>query len=135
MVRVILGVVAGFIAWSIIWVGSDEVLKMASAGWYGTHQLGLEKAITNRTEFAADSTILGIGIIRSIIASILSGFLAAFVANGNRNAPLILSMVLLLVGILVQSMMWNQLPIWFHLIFLALIVPMTILGGRLKTSA
>jgi sugar phosphate permease len=116
-------------------VGGDEVFKMLSPGWYGVHQAGLERAIFNKTEFTADSTILIIGLVRSIIASIIAGFLAAFVANGNRNALLILSVLLLIVGILVQMSMGSQIPLWYNAIFLVLLIPMTILGGRLKTSA
>ena len=59
---------------------------------------------------------------------------AAIVAGENRRAPLILGVILLIVGIAVQIMFWNVFPIWFHLIFWALLVPMTILGGKMKTT-
>ena len=44
MVRIILGVIAGFIAWSILWVGTDAVLMMLSTGWYGAHQEAFQLA-------------------------------------------------------------------------------------------
>jgi len=135
MLRVILGVVAGFIAWSILWIGSDQVLQMVSPGWYGVHQAAFEKAIFNKTEFAPDQTILIMHLVRSVIISIMSGFLAAFIANGNRNAPIGLGVLLLAFGVLVQIAAWSYLPIWYHVVFLGLLFPMTILGGRLKTSA
>lgn len=128
----VLGVIAGFVAWSIVWVGSDQVLMMASPVWYGAHQLGFEMAMTNQESFTPDTTILLMHLVRSVIISIMSGFLAAFVAGENRRTPLILGIVLLAAGLLVEVMAWNYLPIWYHLIFLALIVPMTILGGKLK---
>ena len=43
--------------------------------------------------------------------------------------------ILLLVGIAVQIHLWKVYPIWFHLIFWALLIPMTILGGRMKQTA
>jgi uncharacterized membrane protein YeaQ/YmgE (transglycosylase-associated protein family) len=134
MVRIILGVIVGFVAWTILWLGSDQVLMRLSPGWYGAHQLALEKAIFNGTEFTADTTILAIHIFRSIIITVIAGFLAAYVAAENKRSTLILGVVLLLVGVMFQMMVWNYLPIWYHLIFLALLIPMTILGGRAKAA-
>ena len=132
MLRVILGIVAGFIAWSILWVGSDQVLMMISPGWYGAHQLAFQKAMFNNTQFEPDNTILGMHLVRAVIITLMSGFLAAAIARGNRNAPLGLGILLLLFGAMVQAMAWSYIPIWYHLIFLALLIPMSILGGRLK---
>ncbi|MBK9155498.1 MAG: hypothetical protein IPM25_15030 [Chloracidobacterium sp.] len=135
MVRIILGVVAGFIVWSILWVGSDQVLMNLSRDWYGAHQNGFETAMMNGQPFAVDTTILVLHIIRSIIFSLMAGFLAAFIANENRKAPLVLGILLLLFGLGVQVMVWNYLPVWYHVVFLGLLVPMTVVGGKLKSSA
>ena len=56
MVRIILGVVVGFIVWSILWIGSDQVLISLSPQWYGSHQYGFEDAMNNGKPFAPDST-------------------------------------------------------------------------------
>lgn len=135
MLRIILGVVAGFIAWSIIWVGSDQVLMSLSPGWYGDHQHGLQAAMVNQTSFTADSTILLLHLVRAAIISVMAGFLAAVISRENRRAPLILGVLLLLFGIAVQAVAWSYLPIWYHLIFLGMLIPFTVLGGRLKRSA
>ena len=135
MVRIILGVIAGFVVWSIVWIGSDQVLITLSKSWYGAHQFEFEKAMFNQTPFAPDNTILALNIVRSIIISLMSGFLAAFIANENKKAPLILGFLLLLFGLLVQIMAWTYLPVWYHVVFLALLVPVTIIGGQLKKSS
>lgn len=135
MLRVILGVIAGFIAWSILWVGSEPVLQALLPAWYGVHQDKAALALANGVAFESDTTIVLIGLVRSIIASLIAGFLAAVIANGNRNAPLILGIILLLVGIAVQYIAFNIFPIWYHVIFLGLLLPMTILGGKLKRTA
>src|SRR5688500_4072979 len=134
MLRVILGIVAGFIAWSILWVGSDQVLTTLNPDWYGAHQLGFQKAIFNNTSFTPDNTILGLHLVREVIITLISGFLAAFIARGNRNAPLGLGIVLLLAGIGVEAMAWNYAPLWYHVAFLALLIPSAIMGGRLKRT-
>lgn len=135
MLRVVLGIIAGFIAWSILWVGSDQVMMSMSPDWYGAHQLGFQKAMFNKTEFVPDNSILVLHLVRAVIITLMSGFLAAVIARGNRNAPLGLGVALLVVGVMVEAMAWNYAPIWYHLIFLALPIPMSILGGRLKRTA
>ncbi|MFL6466949.1 MAG: hypothetical protein ACJ72Z_03230 [Pyrinomonadaceae bacterium] len=135
MLRVILGIVAGFIAWSILWVGSDQILMMVSPDWYGAHQQAFQKAMFNSSAFIPDNTILGMHLIRAVIITVTCGFLAAVIARGNRNAPLGLGILLLIFGAFVQAVAWSYLPIWYHIVFLALLVPMSIVGGRLKRMA
>jgi hypothetical protein len=134
MVKIILGIIAGFIAWSIIWVGSDQVLMMASPDWYGAHQLGFERAMTNKDAFVPDSTILVMHIVRSIITSLMAGFLAVVISGEHLKTTWGLGILLLLAGIAVEALAWNYLPIWYHLIFLVLLIPMTIVGGKLKSQ-
>jgi uncharacterized membrane protein YeaQ/YmgE (transglycosylase-associated protein family) len=135
MLRIILGIIVGFIAWSIIWVGSDQFLASISRDWYGAHQDKVALAVVNGESFNPDFTIVLISLVRSIIASIMAGFLAAVVAGENRRSPLILGVILLAVGIAVQVHLWNVFPVWFHVVFWALLIPMTILGGKLKQSS
>lgn len=132
MVKIILAVIGGFVAWSILWIGSDQVLQSISPDWYGAHQIGFDKAMFNKSEFTPDSTILLMHIARSIIFSIIAGYLAALIAGENARSPLILGILLLLFGLMVQFMAWNYLPMWYHAIFLLLLLPMTVLGGKLK---
>ena len=132
MVRVILGIVVGFIVWSVLWVGSDFILSAILPDWYGKHHTELESAVLNKKPFMSDSTILIIALIRSAIFSIISGFLAASIARENTKSTLGLGVLLFLFGIYIQSIFWNNAPIWYHVIFLLLLIPMTILGGRLK---
>ena len=134
MVRIVLGVIAGFFAWSILWVGTDAVLMMLSPGWYGAHQEAFQLAAVTQQPFTPDTTILLMHIARSIIISIMAGFLAAVIAGENRKAPFALGVLLLLFGLMVQIMVWSYLPIWYHLIFLGLLIPMTTVGGKLKSA-
>src|SRR5664279_1092953 len=120
MGRIVLGVIVGFVAWSILWVGGDEMLARFWAD-YGVHSIAFEKAALNKTPFEFSSTILIINLIRSVISSLLSGYLAAFVANENRRTTLILGVLLLIVGIIVEATVWNLLPVWYHLVFLVLL--------------
>ena len=134
MVRIILGVIVGFVVWSVLWLGSDQVLITLSKQWYARHQFAFEDAMLNQTPFTPDNTILLMHLVRAVIISLLSAFLAAFVAGENRKAPLALGVLLLLFGAGVEVYAWNYLPIWYHAAFLILLIPMTVIGGRLKSN-
>ena len=134
MLRSVLGVIAGFFSWMIVWVGSEKIL---SAIWpaFGVHQAEFQAAIENGGQFTADTTMLLTHIVLGSIVSVISGFLAALIAGGNKRAPLVLGFLLLAVGLLKAVMSWPYVPIWYHVIFTAILLPMTIVGGKLKATA
>ena len=130
MVRIVLGVIAGFFAWVIAWFGSEKIL---SAIWpeFGVHQRAFQAAIENGGQFTADSTMLLIHIVLGSVVSVMSGFLAALIAGENTRAPLVLGFLLVTLGLVKVVMSWPYVPIWHHVIFTALLIPMTIMGGKL----
>ena len=133
MVRIVLSVIAGFIAWLIAWFGSEKILSAISPEGFGAHQRAFQAAIENGGQFTADTTLLLTHIVLGSIVSVMSGFLATLIAGENKRAPLILGFLLLAVGLLKAVMSWQYVPIWYHVIFTALLIPMTIMGGKLKT--
>ena len=135
MIRIILGIIVGFVIWSIIWVGSDALMASFSQTWWGAQKDAMALAVANGDTYHTDVTITIIDLVRSVIASIMAGFLAAVVAGENRRAPLILGVILLAVGVAVQIHLWNVYPVWFHPVFWILLIPATILGGKMKQSA
>ena len=134
MVRIVLGVIAGFIAWAIAWVGSEKILSAIWPEGFGAHQRAFEEAVKNGGQFTADTTMLLTHIVLGSIVSVMSGSLAALIAGENTRAPLVLGFLLLAVGLLKVVMSWPYVPIWYHVIFTAVLFPMTIIGGRLKTT-
>ena len=134
MVRIVLGVIAGFFAWALVWFGSEQVL---SALWpeFGVHQAAFQEAIEHGGPFTADSTILLIHMVLAAIVSAIAGYLAALIAGENKRSPLILGLLLLAFGLLKAGMSWPYVPIWYHVIFTAILLPTTIWGGKLRTAA
>lgn len=121
MLRVILGVIAGFALWSVLWVGVDAVLRAVSSEY-------------NRSVEAMSFTTgqLIIPLILSALCSVAAGFAAAWVARENTLAPWILGVILLIVSIFVQMSVWDKIPLWYNLAFWILLIPATVLGGRLR---
>jgi len=134
MLRIALGAIAGFAAWSVVWLGSEKMLSAIWPEWYGAHQLAFEAAVANGGQFTADTTILLMNIVRGSMVSVMSGFLAALITGDNKRSPLILGFLLVAFGLLIVVLSWRYVPVWYHVIFTALLIPMAIMGGRLKAT-
>lgn len=135
MKRVIAGAVVGFIVWTVFLIGSDWIWTALSPDWYGRHQMEFESAVNNKTPFTADSTILLIAVVRSAVFSIVTGFIAASISKESFKSPLLLGIFLLAFGSFIHSMVLNNVPFWYHLLILLPLIPLTILGGKLKKQS
>lgn len=123
MGKTIIGVIVGFIVWTILWLGSDAVIRAIAPDMVPGEDLS-----------NISTTYLLIKLVSSVIFSIVSGYVAAMLAHESAKTTLYLGILLLLVGIFFQSAAWNQIPLWYHLLFLLLLIPMTILGGKLRKA-
>ena len=131
MVRIVLGVIAGFFSWLIVWFGSEKILSAISPEGFGAHQRAFEAAVKNGGQFTAATSLLLTHIVLGSIVSVMSGFLAALIAGGNTRAPLAVGFLLLALGVVKVVMSWAYVPIWYQVIFTALLIPMSIMGGKL----
>ncbi len=124
MLRTILAIVVGFALWSLLWLGGRPLLANLFPG-----------------AVAADGSSSNTGyllalIALSVLASLAAGFLARAIATATSNTPqLALGVILLLVGIAVEAGYWNLLPLWYHLTFLVLLLPATLVGARLRARS
>lgn len=134
MLRIILAIIVGFMAWSILWVGSDAIFSAISADWGKTSE-EFRAAAENKTPYSLSSAVLIIHLVKSCIISIICGFITALIARENRKSVFALGVLLLIFGIFIQVSYWNYMPLWYHLPFLLLLFPMTILGGSLRKTA
>ena len=134
MVPIVLGVIAGFFSWLIVWFGSEKILSAISPEGFGAHQRAFEAAVKNGGQFTAATSLLLTHIVLASIVSVMSGFLATLIAGENIRAPLVLGFLLLAFGVLKAVMSWPYVPIWYHVIFTALLLPMAIMGGKLITT-
>lgn len=119
MVRSVLSVLAGFAVWTVLWLASNAGVVAALPAFF-------------REDGLTDSVgILVLFLVLSVVFSVVAGFLAARLARRQAMPhALTLGIILLAVGIFVQVQYWDVMPVWYHIIFLALLVPATLLGGR-----
>ena len=134
MLRIVLGVIVGFFAWAVVWFGIEQILSAVFPVWYGAPQHAFQQAVENGGQFTAETRLLLSHLVIGSIVSLIAGFLAALIAAENKRAPLILGFLLLALGLLKATMSWPYVPIWYHVIFTAILLPMAIIGGKLKTT-
>ncbi len=117
MGRTVLAVAAGFVLWTVLWLATNTILQNSLPQFYAP---------------AGGATVglLLLLVVLSAIYSVSSGYLTAAIAphEPERHA-LYLGGALLLVGIFVQAQNWYLAPLWYHLLFLGLLVPAATLGG------
>jgi MFS family permease len=116
--RLVLAVIAGFALWSVLWVGAHQGAVSVAPQLYDSAGIPTSPAI-----YAAYLAF-------SVVCSLLAGRIARVVAARGSFAVLVLALVLLAVGVAVQASAWSQQPLWYHLAFLALLVPACLIGGR-----
>lgn len=118
MGRSVVAVVVGFVVWTVVWLGSNAAAA------------GLMPGRFDESGATRDPGALGGLLAVSVVASVLAGVVCALIARRRAvGHALVLGGVLLVVGIGVQAGYWDSMPLWYHLVFLGLLVPATVAGG------
>src|SRR5689334_10073527 len=107
MLRLVLSVIAGFIAWLIVWFAGEKILSAILPEAFGAPQRAFQEAIEKGGQFTADTGLLLMHLVMVTVVSAASGALAAFIAGENSRAPLIVALLLLLMGVAKAVMSWN----------------------------
>jgi hypothetical protein len=122
--RNVLAVIAGVVLWSVLWVGGAQLAAMMYPAVLAPGQ-----PVTHT------GALLGY-IAFSVVLSVLAGYATAAAATGNRMRSVrIVAGVLLLMGIGFEASAWQLTPVWYHLVFLVLLVPAALYGGRLREGS
>jgi hypothetical protein len=136
MLRIALGVIAGFFAWMFLWVGVENVLSAVMPDWYGAPQAAFQAAIEKGgQQFTAEARLLVAHVVIVSIVSAISGYLAATAAGENSRAPVILGVLLLTMGLAKAAMSWQYVPMWYHIAFTVILLAMPIIGGKMRGTA
>ena len=121
MLRVILGVIAGFVVWTLVRLAGNDIF------------IALAPSFAPSRDFSVIPTSFLIFLfVLSCFCSIAAGLSAVFISREKFLTVSLLAGLLLLVGIAFQAIAWNLLPLWYHALFLISLVPMTFLGAKLK---
>ena len=123
MIKQILAALVGYLFWSLAWVGYNPLLQ----------KFGLLSS--DPTQKIHDLMPLLALLLGSFVLSIVAGYLTALISGARRHlAVLLLGVLLLATGIFVQIQVWHLMPLWYHLAFLALLVPFCFVGAGLRRN-
>jgi hypothetical protein len=119
--RAILAVIAGAAVWAALWVGGTQAAQAA-----------FPSALPKGQPITSVVALVGL-ILYSLPLSVLAGYLTATVM-GKNPMPVVwaLAVLQLIFGIIAETSAWSLAPVWYHLVFLALVIPATIYGGKLR---
>ncbi len=123
MGRAIGGVVLAFLLWTALWLGFNSAAQAALP-----EIIDPEQPLTH-------AGMLLTSIAYSVVISIVAGFVCVAI---RKDSPMktvwVFAIILLLTGIGVEVSYWEMMPTWYHLVFLALLVPATVWGGTLRAG-
>ena len=124
MGRSILAVLAGATLWAILWLGSNAAL----AALFPSH-IVVDEYIGH---VGILTTMFGLSVVYSVLAGYATGVVARTSRVGHGFALGILQLGL---GIFFQAQYWQLMPLWYHLPFLALLLPANVYGAwRCETA-
>lgn len=123
MLRSLASIAAGFLTWSVLFLGSNRLLNWAFPG-------SIEVA-----EATSGTGMLLLILVLSIVYSVVAGWVTFKVDRVRAlGSSLALGALLLGVGIMVQLPYWTILPLWYHLSFLGALIPAVLIGYRLAVT-
>jgi hypothetical protein len=118
MARSLLGVVAGLAGWFALAAAAGVILRVA---WPEYATVADAMTFTLPMMFAR----LAIGAV----ATLAGGWVTAAVARRSMVARLAAGLLLVVVFVPEHIRLWDTFPVWYHLLFLTSLVPLTWLGG------
>ena len=124
MGRSILAVLAGAVVWALLWIGSNATLAAVFP----------DLIVPN--EYIGHVGILMTMFTVSVVYSVLAGYVTAAAARAKPvNHGFALGVLQLGLGIFFQAQYWQLMPLWYHLVFLALLLPGNVYGAWLRDTA
>jgi hypothetical protein len=126
MVRTVLAVIAGFVAWWVVVTLIDRPMRyfwLDYAAVYQAMTFTLPMMLARLTE--------------STIALVLSTLLVMRIAPASRNIGWAYGIVMLLFFIPIHYKLWNNFPVWYHAYFLTslIAIPLIVTTVRRETAA
>ncbi|MEP7009168.1 MAG: hypothetical protein ABJC13_02495 [Acidobacteriota bacterium] len=113
------GVFVGLLVWIAVALVAGVLLR-----WFWPEYVAASGAMAFTLPMML--TRLSIGAL----ATIAAGALAARLGQSNR-AAIFLGAVLLVIFVPMHVHLWDKFPPWYHLTFLASLVPLAVFGGRM----
>ena len=123
MLRGTAAAVGGVIAWVLIATIGNLALRISWPDY-----ASVEKAMSFTPAMLFARLVLG------ALSALGAGFVAAWIAKRNRIALGCFMALLLAIFIPVHYVLWDRFPPWYHILFLASLVVITLLGAMRRDA-
>jgi hypothetical protein len=120
MKRSILAFAAGLVLWVVVVSVLNRGLRIFVMGY----------AAAEGT-FSYTLGMLALRLVIAALSSLAAGAVAAWIAPSNPRVPVLVGATLLVAFIPVHVRLFSLFPLWYHLVFLATLIPLVMLGARL----
>ena len=121
MGRKIFGVVGALVAWIVVATILNGLMRLAFLGYAEA-----EKTMTFTFPMLAGRLVVG------ALSSMAAGAVFARIAKSAGAAAVALGIVLLAVFLPVHYGLRDKFPLWYHVVFLASLLPLAVLGARVS---
>jgi hypothetical protein len=123
MGRAIAAVGVGALFWAVFWNLGTLIARMVFPGI-----IDPELPISHTGALVAF-------VLYSAMLSILAGYITAAVRGATPMVSVwVLACIQLVLGFAFEAAFWHMTPLWYHLVFLAFIVPATVWGGLVRVK-
>ena len=124
MGRTVLAVIVSLVVWFAIAFCVGYVMR---ASW------SAYAAVADAMTFTLPMMLARLAL--GVLATLVAGWLAGRIATHRKAAPVALGFALLAIFIPQHIFLWDKFPLWYHLFFLASLVPLAILGSRIRRTS
>jgi len=122
MVRTVLGVIAGVVAWLVVVTVIDRTMRYFWPDYAAV--------------FAAMTFTLPMMIARlaeSTVALLIASLVTVRVVPASRVAPWAFAILMFVPFAYFHSTTWNKFPVWYHAFFLGSLIVVPVLVGNLRS--
>jgi hypothetical protein len=121
MLRKAGAVIWGLFAWVVVSSIGDRLLRFGWAAYAAaepvmTFTLGM----------------MGARLLLGAVSTLVAGFVTGYICDKHRGTVLVTGAFLLLLFLPVHYALWSKFPVWYHLVFLGSLVPLTWAGAELR---
>ena len=123
MSKKILGVVAGLIVWVMVVLVVGGAMRRSWPAY---------ASVADAMTFTLPMMIARLSI--GALATLAAGLVTALIVPKSTIAKVMPGVLLLIAFIPQHIALWDKFPIWYHLTFLLSLIPLTYIGGALRST-
>ena len=121
--RFVLAIAASFVAWFAVATLGNLAVRGLFPGY-----VEVEKAM----DFSLGMLVARLAL--GAAASLAAGAASVVMSPHSRVATYLFALLLLALFVPIHLSLWSKFPVWYHLVFLSSLVPLVLLGAKLRRT-